>query len=110
MFGDSAKGRSAAIDDSRELGDLASVVADPIKLEHLMAGKSLSEIMRITQPIENRLGEGLYQVKEILRDLISSISEREVSRKVAASVVPTAESNRRLAEDIEDRLRKAAKS
>jgi hypothetical protein len=55
MFGDRAKGQSAAVDDSRQLGALAAAVASREKVTLLEQGKSLSEIETLTQPLEDRL-------------------------------------------------------
>ncbi|MEW5726839.1 MAG: hypothetical protein AB1918_03340, partial [Pseudomonadota bacterium] len=59
MFGVRSKGQSAAVEDSRELGDLASAVANPEKVTLLEQGKTLREIKVLTQPLEERLRTGL---------------------------------------------------
>lgn len=105
MFGDKSKGRNAAIEDSRELGELASALNDPVKVGYLEQGKSLQEILRLTKPIDTRLTEGLTHVRDILRELVSSLSEQEVNRTIAESVLPVAEGNHRLAGNISEKLK-----
>lgn len=108
MFGDKSKGKSSLIDDSRDLGELASVLADPEKLSLLEAGRSLKEIRRTTQPIDERLRAGLAQVREIQTDLAAGLSEQEVPSETAAPLVDLAKKNRRAAASIEETLRKFA--
>ena len=109
MFGDKAKGRSAAIEDSRDLGDLASIFADPDKIALLENGKSVSEIARITKPIDQRLREGLSQVRTIQGELTSGLSEQHLSIEVAESLINLSTINRRTADDIAKRIEKAAR-
>lgn len=108
MFGDKAKGRNAAVEDSRELSDLASVVADPHKVDLLSQGKPVSEIIRLTKPIESRLREGLSEVRTLLSELISGTTEEPPSQTIADGFVESAARNQRLAADLLGRLRKAA--
>ncbi|MEO0623159.1 MAG: hypothetical protein AAF183_13110 [Pseudomonadota bacterium] len=105
MFGDAAKGRSAAIDDSRELGDLANALKDEEKVRLLSSGKRLSEIEQLTKPIGERLRDGLAQVKDLQGGLVRSLSEAEVSPQLAELLIMPAQSNVRMARDILNRLR-----
>lgn len=100
MFGDKSKGRSASIEDSRDLGDLAAAFADPIKVGLLREGKSLVEITRLTKPIDVRLNESLLEVRGIMRDLVSSMGEQRIDKTLAVAVTPLAEGNQKLAETI----------
>src|SRR5262249_41712979 len=90
MFGDSSKGRSAAIEDSREIGDLASALGSPEKVTLLEQGKTIAEISRITQPIEERLRHGLADVREIQGDILSGMTEHAVSAALAQPLVQLA--------------------
>jgi hypothetical protein len=108
MFGDRARGRNAAIEDSRELGALASAFANPEKVALIEAGKSLDETLRSTAPIGTRLREGLSLVRVTQQDLITGLSERgSPPASEAEPLVRLAEINRRAARDIESRLRQA---
>ncbi|WP_147291692.1 hypothetical protein [Sphingorhabdus pulchriflava] len=109
MFGDASKGRSAAIQDSRELGDLASVFSDPDKISLLENGKSVAEIARLTKPIEDRLREGLSEVRSLQSEIVSGISEQQLEMELAESLVGLSNINRRTAEDIAKRVEAAAR-
>lgn len=105
MFGDRSKGRNPAVKDSRQLGDLALALADPEKVTMLEQGKNIEEIIRLTRPIGDRLRLGLAQVSEIQKDLVASMTGEDVPNEVAEPLVRLASSNRKLAQDIERRLK-----
>ena len=105
MFGDRAKGKSAAISDSRELGDLASAFANPEMVSMLETGKTVEEIIRLSKPIEERLRQGLAQVREIQNDLIAGITEENISVEVAEPLLELATKNKRSAQEIEKKLK-----
>jgi len=107
MFGDRSKGQSAAISDSRELGNLASVFSDPEKVSLLEQGKSVQEIGRITQPLDERLRQGLADVRQIQSDLIRGLSEQSVPPEIASPLIDLAQKNRSSAGDIVRRLNEA---
>ncbi|MBV9884230.1 MAG: hypothetical protein JO276_14565 [Sphingomonadaceae bacterium] len=109
MFGDKSKGRSAAIEDSRELGDLAQVLADPDKVALLEAGKSVAEIGRLTKPIDQRVREGLTQVRSVQAEIVAGLSEQELAPDLAESLISLSGINRRTAEDIAKRITEAAR-
>jgi hypothetical protein len=108
MFGDRSKGRSAAIDDSRDIGRLVSVLASPEKVTLLEQGKRIDEIERAAQPIEDRLRHGLAEVREIQTDLIAGMTENPVTSAIATSLVAAATMNRRTAAEVEKKLQSAA--
>lgn len=108
MFGDNSKGRSAAISDSRELGDLASALADPEKVAMLEQGKTVAEITRLSMPIDERLRQGLAQVREIQSDLLSGLTENEIVKTVAEPLLDLATKNKRSSQEIEKKLKTAA--
>lgn len=108
MFGDKSKGRSSAIGDSRQLGELASAFATTDKVLMLKQGKSLAEIEILTQPIEKRLAEGLAKIRDELRDLIGRLSEQEITEEAANGLLPASGRNRRSAIELDRKLRKIA--
>jgi hypothetical protein len=108
MFGDRSKGRSAAIEDSRDLGDLAAALTDPEKVSLLESGRSLAETTRITQPIGQRLRAGLTQVREIQTDLLAGITERPLDGAVAEPLVDLARRNQRTSTTLAEKIRQAA--
>ncbi len=105
MFGDRSKGLSAAISDSREIGELATVFSSPEKVSMLEQGKNVQEINRATRPIDERLRQGLAQVREIQNDLNAGLTENVISADIASSLVDMATRNRRSASEIEKKLR-----
>ena len=108
MFGDKARGRNAAIGDSRQIGSLASAFANKEKVQLLEQGKTLSEIDILTQPIEDRLSDGLGSIRDTLRDLIARLSEQDISQEVAAGLIPASSRNRKLATELDKRIKEAA--
>jgi hypothetical protein len=107
MFGDRSKGRNSAIEDSRDIGELASALASPEKVTLLQKGKTIQEINRLTKPIEERLREGLTEVRVIQAELVSGITEQGVSKDLAAPLVDLASRNRRTATELERKLKDA---
>ena len=105
MFGNKSSGRNAAVGDSRQLGLLASALANPEKVRLLEQGKTLTDIEVLTQPIEKRLSEGLGSVRDTLRDLIARMSEQDVDPETADGVLPTSTGNRRMSAELERKLR-----
>jgi hypothetical protein len=108
MFGDRATGKNAAIEDSREIGELAAALADQDKVTLLESGRNLAEISRITQPIGSRLRTGLIEIREIQRDIIAGITEQPLDRDTAEPLAELATRNQRTAGSIADQIRKAA--
>lgn len=108
MFGDKSKGRSAAVEDSRELGDLASILSDPEKVGLLAQGKPVAEIVRMSQPIESRLRDGMARLRAVHEELINGLNSDPVSTTVAESFVDAAARNERQAGVLSLTLRKAA--
>jgi hypothetical protein len=105
MFGDKSKGRSAAVVDSRQLSDLAKAFADPDKVALLKSGKDLVTVLDITKPIETKLEENLSQVRSILSDLVSTVSESPPSLETAKQHLGNSVKVRSLAADLAKRLK-----
>jgi hypothetical protein len=105
MFGDRSKGMSSAISDSRQLGDLAAAFGSSTKISLLEQGNSVEDINRLTQPIDERLRQGLGSVRKLQQELISGLSENEIIAEVAEKHHPAAIANRRSASEIEKRLK-----
>ena len=105
MFGDRSTARNGAITDSRQLGALASTLAVRDKVRLLEQGKSLDEIETLTQPIEKRLSDGMAIIRGELNNLIARLPEQEIGAEVADDLLPAATRNRRLAADLERKLK-----
>lgn len=110
MFGDKAKGKNAAIDDSRKLGNLASALGNPEKARLLEQGQKLDDIERLTQPIEKRIQDGLAIVREEINGILRRIDEDEgeLSATVASTLTSASGRNRRLARNLDRRLQDIA--
>ena len=94
LFGNSAKGIRPSIEDSRQLGDLASLLADPEKIVYLRRGKTVEEIEKIFQPISDQLSEGLAECIEQLSRITSTLAQGKTilgeSRKLDEMAVTVA--------------------
>ena len=90
MFGDKTAGRSASIEDSREIGELASVLSDVEKTSLLEKGVSVAEIKFQSQPIDLKLRDGLADCQSILQSLTTTVVESKPSMEVASNVFPLA--------------------
>jgi hypothetical protein len=108
MFGDRSKGLNSAIEDSRQIGELAAVVTSPEKIELLRQGKSIRDIGTITLPLEQRLAAGLIQARDVLGDLHARLAEQDVTPAVAARFVDQSGKVQRLATEVDKRLREIA--
>ena len=101
LFGNKSEGRNPAITDSRQLGALATALASRRKITMLAQGKSLNEIITLTQPLDRRLSDGLSIVEEILKDLVGRLSAESLDPKDASEILSSIVAIRRLAGNIE---------
>lgn len=105
MFGNRSRGRSAAIEDSRQISDLAKTFSDPEKVALLRSGNDLETVLDLTKPIEMKLEEHLGKVRALLANLVSSVSESPPSLDVAKKHIGTTIKVRTLASDLAKRLK-----
>jgi len=105
MFGNSRKGRSAAIEDSRQLGKLAEAFSNKEKIDYLEEGKNILDIERLTKPIGLHLRENLSAVRGLQREINSRLSETDLSRADALESIELATTNRKAATSIESKLK-----
>lgn len=108
MFGDRSKGRDSSLTDSRQLSSLAKIVSDPEKISLLRNGKKIDEIDKATQPIDERLGDGLLETQTILRDLISRLTEEEIESSIAQKHINSSTKVLKLSESINKTLKDTA--
>jgi hypothetical protein len=104
MFGDKSSGRSAAISDSREIGELAEVLGSAEKVALLERGKSVAEIDYETQPLDLKLRTALSDCKEMLSDLIAELDANPPSLAIAEQSFPLARQVSNLASSLAKRL------
>lgn len=105
MFGNRSTGRNASVSDSRELGDLASALARPETVAMLAKGMSVSEVKRRSKPVEQQLQEGLADVRERQGEIVNLLTATPPGEREAELHLPGATANRRMASDIERRIR-----
>lgn len=77
MFGDESESFRPAIDDSRQIKKLATVVADTRKVKLLLNGKSVEEIEHVSKPPKEFLSSIFIDVQDLLKDAIGRIAEDE---------------------------------
>lgn len=90
MFGDQQAGRSSAISDSRQIGNLAALLDDQEKIALLKKGRTVDEIEYETLPLEAKLRDGLSDCKDILGDIIAALDATPPGEKIAAAFAPLA--------------------
>lgn len=104
MFGNKTLAIPAAIDDSRQIGNLAAILDDPEKVELLKRGQSVEAVEFATLPIQERLQTGLTDCKSILGDLVAAIEATPLSESSAAALVPLAKQVNNLATSLAKKL------
>lgn len=104
MFGDRSAGRSAAISDSRQLGDLAAVLDSAEKVALLEKGKSVEDIDYETQPLDRKLRDALSDCKDLLGDLVTALDATPPTVEVAELAFPLARQVNNLATSLARRL------
>ncbi|MBU8975491.1 hypothetical protein JI752_004995 [Lysobacter sp. MMG2] len=108
MFGDRKTGRNSSVDDSRQLGRLASLLVNPETLTMVEQGKTVEEIEAATQPINDKLRLGIEQVRAALRDMTSRMDETQIEREIAAALIGPASAVSSLSASLLRKLQEAA--
>lgn len=104
MFGDRSQGLSSAVSDSRELGDLAAILASAEKLALLEQGLSIASITRATRPLDERLRRNLHEIRALQGEIINGLTEQGADTEIATAHLPAATASRRQAQAIEKTL------
>ncbi|MBF0156098.1 MAG: hypothetical protein HQL57_02805 [Magnetococcales bacterium] len=105
MFGSKSLGLSSAIQDSRRLADLAGALANPEQEAMLRQGKSLDDVLQAAKSLNEKLNDGMNEVKDILSLLISGLGEGGLKQDIASSLLPLAVKIRNLANRLERDIR-----
>jgi hypothetical protein len=71
-------------------------------------GKKVEEIESAIQHIDEKLRQGIEQVRNILRELVSRMDEVEVDSEIAHSLITPSERAATLANNLTRKLREAA--
>lgn len=106
MFGDRSEGRSSAVRDSRQLGDLARAFADPRKAKMLREGNSLDEIELVSRPADVRLSEGMDVMIRTGRELVGIVAEEDLNFESARGLELSAVRVLRLVQALMEALRR----
>lgn len=107
LFGNSAKGRRPSIEDSRQLGGLASILDDNEKIVYLRRGDTVDEIKKRFEPVSDQLSEGLAECIERLSQITAALAHSPLGSAEAGKFIPTILKVRHLAKDVHDRLKTA---
>ena len=100
MFGDRSKGQSAAIEDSRQLGGLASAIGDVNKRHYLDQGKKVSEIEVLSQPPVEQLSQSLTSAYESLNNAMRIVSAGSLEHHDASEMLPRSKEVTRLSQSL----------
>lgn len=90
MFGDKNRGVAAVVEDSRELGDLAKAIRDPVLRNRLKEGKLLRLVIEEARPSVERLQEGFQRIADQLRDLNGLIVPGNLDPDAAVGLIEPA--------------------
>lgn len=108
LLGNKQKRRAPAINDSRQIPDLAQAIAIPEQRRHLKRGKSLDEVARLTKPAKERVSDGLFDAQESLREILPPLSEGEISAEDASELIKPSSRVRRLASQVRAKITEIA--
>lgn len=103
-FGSKALGRSAAIDDSRQLLSLAQAMNRPEVAKLINAGQTLSSAAEQTKPVEQRLSENLDKARDLLTNILTGLGETPPPPEIAGQYVEGATIVRRISVEIQKKL------
>jgi hypothetical protein len=108
MFGDKNRGIAAVVEDSRELGDLAKAVHDPVMCSRLKGGKKLRLVIEEARPSVERLQEGFQKIADQLMDLSGLIVPGNLESDAARGLIDPAKNVSNLAKKTLSDLRAIA--
>ncbi|RYZ92306.1 MAG: hypothetical protein EOP06_04620 [Proteobacteria bacterium] len=87
LFGDKINGQAAAIDDSREIGDLAQIIQKPALCARLKDGAKVRVVVEEARPSLERLMDGFYSIEKSLRELGGLVIPGELSTEDAQQLI-----------------------
>jgi hypothetical protein len=108
MFGDKPRKRRAAIDDSRQIVDLAGAVLDPKQLGILRDGRPLTEALLEGKEPVDRVEDGLYASFRRLAGVSEVLNSRKLTQAEAKRVSQIADELRRMATKVYKEISSAA--
>jgi len=105
LFGNSSQNIEAAINDSRQIADLAKVIAVPEGLRHLERGKKVEEVLELLQPPSERVINHLDDARDILTQAFSPLAAGEIHQKEARKLEGPSDAVLKLAARIREEIR-----
>ncbi len=106
LFGNSEKNKEAAIEDSRQIADLARVIAAPDGLRHLERGKKVTEVLELLQPPTDRVINHLDNARDILTQALAPLMAEEITREQARELEVPSDAVTKLASNIRNEIKK----
>lgn len=100
MFGDKARSISAAIEDSREIGQLAVALGNSTKRNLLRSGYTIDQIEEESKPVEDRISAQLIIARDSLRMANALLAEHNVGTKEAEELLEVVKPIRKQANEI----------
>ncbi|MDU9403476.1 hypothetical protein RTH46_13370 [Pseudomonas sp. zfem004] len=87
MFGDRSKARNGLIADSRQLGALASAIADPNKRELLRAGKTVDQIEALSKSPIDQFASSMIEAENAIASALKIVSEGKLDKNDAIHMI-----------------------
>lgn len=106
LFGRKSKRQPPAVGDSRDISELAKVIADPNRRGLLQKGKTLSEVLDLSKPALQRISDGLIEAEDGLRAALLAISGETISEKEAQDLAEPSSRVARLAREVRAKIMK----
>lgn len=105
LFGNSSKGKSPVIEDSRKIGNFASLLSDPQKVVYIRRGEKVEDIEKRFTPLSTQLSDGLTECIERLSMITSTLAQSPPLQHDAEKYIQLVYKVRMLAKDINDKLK-----
>jgi len=104
LFGNKTNGRPAAINDSRQIGELAKAIGDPQSRRLLSRGKSVADVEYLLKPAKDRVLNCLLDAQQLLTDAITPLVEGDVTSVDAQLLVSPGKKVRSLANEVNKQI------
>lgn len=107
LFGNKSTAQAAAINDSRNISDLAKAIGDPAKRQLLKRGKTVAEVIELTKPAQERVVSGLLDAQDALNGVLITLSESEINTEQAKELVDPSTKVFTVAKNVHKRIKLA---
>lgn len=103
------KKQAPAINDSRQIADLARAIANPESRRMLKRGETVANVAELLKPAKERVADSLLDAQESLRNALSPLSQGELGADAATELLEPSRKVRNLATEVNKQLLSAAK-